>query len=228
MAKPRKPAARWRRRKEDRPSEIVAAALACFAERGFAATRLEDVACRAGVTKGTLYLYFPNKEELFKAVVRRTIVAKIEQGETLLAHSLDPAPILLERFIASWLAVIETPASAIPKLILSEAGNFPDLARFYLEEVVLRGTALVRKLLQTGVERGEFRPASLEHAAMCVIAPMILSMLWRHSFERHADHPLDAAALCRTHLDLLLRGLTQAAPATEAPRPLRESKKASR
>ena len=228
MTRSPKAAGRWRRRKEDRPGEIVAAALACFAERGFAATRLEDVARRAGVTKGTLYLYFPNKEELFKAVVRRTIVAKIEQSETLLAHSPDPASVLLERFIAQWLAVIETPASAIPKLILSEAGNFPDLARFYLEEVVLRGTALVRKLLVVGVERGEFRPASLEHAAICVIAPMILSMLWRHSFERHADHPLDAAALCRTHLELLLRGLTRAAPAVEAPRPLRESKKVSR
>jgi AcrR family transcriptional regulator len=228
MSRSPKPAARWRRRKEDRPGEIVAAALACFAERGFAATRLDDVAHRAGVTKGTLYLYFPNKEELFKAVVRRTIVASIEEGENLLAHSPDPAPVLLERLIAHWLAVIGTPASAIPKLILAEAGNFPDLARFYLEEVVLRGTALVRMLLQTGVERGEFRPTSLEHAAMCVVAPMILSMLWRHSFERHADRPLDAAALCRTHLELLLRGLTQAAPAVEAPRPLRESKKARR
>jgi AcrR family transcriptional regulator len=228
MNRSRKPSARWRRRKEDRPGEIIAAALTCFAERGFATTRLDDVARRAGVTKGTLYLYFPNKEELFKAVVRRTIVAKIEQGETLLTHSPDPAPVLLERFIAHWLAVIGTPASAIPKLILSEAGNFPDLARFYLEEVVLRGTALVRKLLQTGVERGEFRPASLEHAAICVIAPMILSMLWQHSFERHAGHPLDAAALCRTHLELLLRGLTQAERAAEAPRPIREPKKASR
>lgn len=223
-----KPAARWRRRKEDRPGEIIAAALACFTERGFAATRLDDVARRAGVSKGTLYLYFPNKEELFKAVVRRTIVAKIEQGEALLAHSPDPAPVLLERFIADWLAVIGTPASAIPKLILAEAGNFPDLARFYLEEVVLRGTALVRKLLQTGVERGEFRAAALEHAEICVVAPMILSMLWRHSFERHAGHPLDAAALCRTHLELLLHGLTQAARPAEAQRPLRESKKASR
>ncbi len=228
MPRPRKRAARWRRRKEDRPGEIIAAALACFAERGFAATRLDDVARRAGVTKGTLYLYFPNKEELFKAVVRRTIVAKIEQSETLLSHSPDPAPALLERFIAQWLAVMETPASAIPKLIISEAGNFPDLARFYLEEVVLRGTALVRKLLQMGIERGEFRPASLDHAAICVVAPMILSMLWQHSFERHAGHPLDAAAICRTHLELLLRGLTQAAPAAGAPRPLRESKKASR
>ncbi|HEV2550158.1 MAG TPA: TetR/AcrR family transcriptional regulator [Stellaceae bacterium] len=223
-----KPSARWRRRKEDRPGEIIAAALTCFAERGFAATRLDDVAHRAGVTKGTLYLYFPNKEELFKAVVRRTIVAKIEQGEALLAHSPDPAPVLLERFIAHWLAVIGTPASAIPKLILSEAGNFPDLARFYLEEVVLRGTALVRKLLQTGIERGEFRPQSLEHAAICVIAPMILSMLWQHSFERHAGHPLDAAALCRTHLELLLGGLTQAVPAAAAPRSVREPKKARR
>ena len=224
MSRSRKPCARWRRRKEDRPGEIIAAALACFTERGFAATRLDDVARCAGVTKGTLYLYFPNKEELFKAVVRRTIVAKIEQGESLVEEAAEPAPVLLQRIIEQWLTLRATPASAIPKLILSEAGNFPDLARFYLEEVVLRGTDLIRKLLQKGVQHGEFRSVPTEHAAMCVVAPMILSMLWRHSFEPHADHPLDAAALARVHLDLLLHGLTQDLPTAVTARPRRHIK----
>ena len=227
MSRSRKPAVRWRRRKEDRPGEIIAAALACFAERGFAATRLDDVARRAGVTKGTLYLYFPNKEELFKAVVRHTIVASIARGESLVAESAEPAPVLLQGIIEHWLALRATPASAIPKLILSEAGNFPDLARFYLEEVVLRGKDLIRNLLEKGVQHGEFRSVAVEHAAMCVMAPMILSMLWRHSFEPHADHPLDAAALARVHLDLLLHGLTHATPGAATARPRRHIKRQS-
>src|SRR5450631_587293 len=94
------PPTRWRRRKDARPGEIVAASLACFAERGFAATRLEDVARRAGVTKGTLYLYFPNKEELFKAVVRQAVVANIAFGEALVDQSAEPASVVLQQLIA--------------------------------------------------------------------------------------------------------------------------------
>ncbi len=200
-------AARWRRRKAARPGEIVAAALACFAERGFAATRLEDVAKRAGITKGTLYLYFPNKEELFKAVVREAIVANIARGEALVDEAAEATPAALARLIDNWSAVMATPASAIPKIVIAEAGNFPDIARFYLEEVVHRGLGLFKRLLDAGVVRGEFRPMDVEHVAYCVVAPLILGMLWRHSFERHEGRPFDVEALCRAHLQLLSRGL---------------------
>lgn len=199
--------ARWRRRKEDRPAEILAAALVCFAERGYAATRLDDVARRAGVTKGTLYLYFPNKEELFKAVVRQAIVPNLAQGEALVAASNEASAVILGRLLRQWLAFHGTPASAIPKLMLAEAGNFPDLARFYYVEVVERGKNLLRRLLQRAVERGEFRPIDIDNAVFCIIGPVIMSLLWRHSFERHDSHALDANALYRTHLDLLTRGL---------------------
>src|SRR5437016_10835727 len=124
---------RWRRRKDARPAEILTAALACFAERGFAATRLDDVALRAGVTKGTLYLYFQNKEELFKAVVRQELLPNIARAEAIVGDATEPAAFLLERLIKSFAEVISSPVSAIPKLVLAEAGNFPDLARFYLE-----------------------------------------------------------------------------------------------
>jgi AcrR family transcriptional regulator len=201
------PSARWRRRKEDRPAEILAAALACFAERGYAATRLDDVARRAGVTKGTLYLYFPNKEELFKAVVRQAIVPNLAQGEALVAASSEPAAVILGRLLKQWLAFHGTPASAIPKLMLAEAGNFPDLARFYHAEVVERGTSLLRRLLQRAIERGEFRAIDVDNAVFCIIGPVIMSMLWRHSFGRHDSHALDAEALYRAHLDLLTQGL---------------------
>jgi hypothetical protein len=100
-----------------------------------------------------------------------------------------------------------TPASALPKIVLAEAGNFPDIARFYLEEVVHRGLGLYTQLLQTGVERGEFRPMDIESTVRCIVAPLILGMLWQHSFERHEGRPLDVAALCHALLQLLSHGL---------------------
>lgn len=197
---------RWRRRKEARPGEILAAALDCFAERGFAATRLEDVAQRAGVTKGTLYLYFASKEELFKAVVREAIVANIARSEERIGDASEPASRLLGYLLRGWAAQSETPASAIPKLIIAEAGNFPDLARFYLDEVIHRGRSLIRRVLRAGIARGEFRTVDVESAVDCVIAPLILAMLWRHSFAAH-DRTLDIETLCDTHLQLLCEGL---------------------
>jgi AcrR family transcriptional regulator len=200
---------RWRRRKEARPTEILAAALALFAERGFAATRLDDVALRAGVTKGTLYLYFPNKEELFEAVVRQALVPNIEWGEALLDKPDEPAALLLERLMRSWAELALSPAGAIPKIIISEAGNFPELARFYLEEVVDRGIELMRRVLRLGVERGEFRaPDDFDNAVRCIFAPIVLAMLWRHSLGRHEEvDRFDPEAICKTQLKLLLDGL---------------------
>jgi AcrR family transcriptional regulator len=198
---------RWRRRKDARPAEILTAALACFAERGFAATRLDDVALRAGVTKGTLYLYFQNKEELFKAVVRQELIPNIARVEAIVGDATEPASLLLERLIKSFAEVISSPVSAIPKLVLAEAGNFPELARFYLDEVVHRGMSLVRYVLRTGIERGEFRSVDVESTVLCVIAPAIFAMLWRHSLGRHEPAALDPRALCDAHLGLLLDGL---------------------
>ncbi len=198
---------RWRRRKDARPGEILTAALACFAERGFAATRLDDVALRAGVTKGTVYLYFQNKEELFKAVVRQELLPNIARAEAMVGDATEPASRRLKRLIQGFFEVISSPVSAIPKLVLAEAGNFPELARFYLDEVVHRGMALVRHVLCTGIERGEFRAVDVESTVMCVIAPAIFAMLWRHSLGRHEPDVLDPRALCAAHLRLLLNGL---------------------
>jgi AcrR family transcriptional regulator len=218
---------RWRRRKDARPAEILAAALDCFAERGFALTRLEDVARRAGVTKGTLYLYFPGKKELFKAVVRDAVVTSIARGEERVGDASEPAPRLLGHLLREWMAQVESPAGAIPKLIIAEAGNFPDLARFYLDEVIHRGRALVRRVLRSGIARGEFRPIDVESAIDCVIAPMILAMLWRHSLAVH-DGARDVETLWRVHLDLLSEGLVPIAQRSRAGRPRRRSQGAAR
>src|SRR5262249_56109006 len=127
------PGSGWRRRKEAGPAEILAAALACFKERGFTATRLEDVAAKAGVTKGTIYLYYPSKEELFKAVVRGELVPNIERLEAAILDAPVPAAALLEQLCTSWVEhIVCSPISIIPKLVIAEAGKFPHLARFYL------------------------------------------------------------------------------------------------
>jgi AcrR family transcriptional regulator len=201
-------AQRWHRRKKARPAEILAAALDEFAERGYAAAKLDRVAQRAGVTKGTLYLYFPSKAELFKAVVRSAVLPNIAEAERLVAGFPGPASELLRRLVSFIVArIVDTPLSAIPKLVLAEAGNFPELARFYRAEVIERAFALIGAVLARGAAAGEFRRIDGDQAVRCVVAPVLLAALWRHSFGRFDDQPIDAAALARTHLDLLLHGL---------------------
>ena len=199
---------RWRRRKDARPEEILAAALESFAERGFAATRLEDVAARAGISKGTLYLYFKSKEELFKAVVRETLLPNLARIEALVETFEGASPLLLEQLLLTISGVLGSRIGAIPKLVIAEAGNFPDLARFYFDEVIQRGLGLIATILRRGIARGEFRAIDVDRAVFCVIAPMLVAALWKNSLEPYGEAPpLDAKALARTHLDLLLRGL---------------------
>lgn len=206
---------RWRRRKQARPGEILAAALASFKERGFAGARLDDVAAKAGVTKGTIYLYYSNKEELFEAVVRSEVVPNLDRLQAILAEPA-PAALLLERIFSFWAnTVAPSPLSVIPKIVLGEAGNFPELARFFLEAVPHRMLRLIGSVIRRGIARGEFRPVDVDHVVYCVIGPLIFSLLWQHSLGPYDDKPLDVQAVCRAHLDLVLHGLR---PASRSPR----------
>jgi AcrR family transcriptional regulator len=200
-------AARWQRRKEARPSEILDAALACFAERGFSATRVDDVAARAGVTKGTLYLYFSSKEELLKAVVRQSIIPNIERAEALASVEGESCAATLKRIVLMWAQAVTAPQSAIPKIMIADAGNFPELARFYLEEVASRGMGVIARLLRKGVACGEFRPFDIDHTVFSIISPMLFAMLWRHSLGRHDVRRIEPATLGEAHWDLICRGL---------------------
>jgi AcrR family transcriptional regulator len=205
---------RWERRKDARPQELLAAALDLFVERGFASTRLEDVARRAGVSKGTLYLYFTNKEELFKAVVRDSIVPVIGAAENNIAtfegHSAD----LLRSVIGDWWQRLgATKASGITKLIMAEAGNFPDIASFYQEEVIARGTSMIASMLDRAVARGEFRPIDVTIMTQVLIAPMLMLMTWKHSIGPCDRNHLDPQAFLDAFLDMALHGLLPAAPA---------------
>ncbi|MDT3737596.1 MAG: TetR/AcrR family transcriptional regulator [Denitratisoma sp.] len=202
------PKTRWKRRKEARPQELTAAALELFVEKGFAATRLEEVAARAGVSKGTLYLYFDSKEALFKAVVREGLVPLIEEGETLVAQSSAPAEELFRAIVARWWeAVGDSPIGGIPKLIFAEARNFPEIARFYAEEVIERGKRLMAAALSRGIESGEFRPFDPEIIVHIVFAPLILRQVWKHSLDCCGVTNVPIDAYLREYLELTLRGL---------------------
>lgn len=199
---------RWTRRKDARPEEITAAALALFVERGYANTRLEDVAARAGISKGTLYLYFENKAELFKAVVREAVVARMtefrEIAEAYTGSSFD----LLRMLILGWWDRIGSrPISGIPKLVLSEAGNFPEIARFYVDEVVRPGRETIAALVRRGIARREFREVDPEAASHLLVAPLLMIALWRNSLEACCEEKIDPAGLLEAHIDTLSRGL---------------------
>ncbi|KAA0598210.1 AcrR family transcriptional regulator [Azospirillum lipoferum] len=200
---------RWRRRKDARPQEIVAAAMEVFAERGFAAARLEEVAARAGVSKGTLYLYFPSKEELFKAVIRAAILPNLEQAEAMVASAGGPCFPLLERLLRMVARLIATTRMAvIPRLVIAEAGNFPELAAFYHHEVIRRGFGVVSALLWRGIGSGEFRPMPVDPSVRLIVAPLLMSAVWRTSFDGvDGEPPLDVPALMEVHIDNLRRVL---------------------
>jgi AcrR family transcriptional regulator len=204
---------RRKRRKESRPSELLAAALELFVERGFAATRLDDVAARAGVSKGTLYLYFAGKDDLFKAVVRGGILPAIAKAEALVREFTGGAGELFRAVVSGiWSNVGGNLLSGIPKLIIAESGNFPDLARFYYQEVILRGLALMANILKRGIQQGEFRSVDIEPTARAMMGPLLLMMLWRHSFQAHESAPLSAERYIDSYLALVLEGLRGTTP----------------
>jgi AcrR family transcriptional regulator len=206
---PQDAAPRWRRRAADRPREILDAALTVFVEKGFAATKLDDVAVAAGISKGLLYRYFDNKAELFKEVIRQTLVTTIRDvGDR--ARASGNAVAALDVFLEQLAAVARDPRrSAIPKLIISESGSFPELAVFYLSEVIGPGVQQLTGLIRRGVDGGEFRKVDPELAAKSIIAPFLLAVIWQHTFARHDSKRFDSDALIRQHRDILLHGLAK-------------------
>ncbi len=176
------PPPRWERRKEARPGELLDAALDLFVERGYAATRLDDVAARAGVSKGTLYLYYTGKEDLFKAVVRRNILPLIEAFERDVAESSARSAELLERFLRQWWSSFgATRLASIAKLVVGEAGNFPELAQFFQLEIVARNAALLGSIVERGVRQHEFRPVDVGASIHLWMAPLVLRAIWMQS-----------------------------------------------
>lgn len=200
-----------RRRKEARPAELTAAALDVFVEKGYAATRLEDVAARAGVSKGTLYLYFAGKEELFKAVVREGLLPALAEGEKLVAGFAGPSDALLREVVGGlWRLIGSQRIGGIPKLVFAEARNFPEIAAFYHEEVIQRGTALVRVVIERGIACGEFRSADVEVAVRIVVAPVLMRMIWRHSIDCGGTDGISDEQYFAEYFEIMLSGLRAA------------------
>ncbi len=201
--------AKRERRKEARPGELLDAALDLFVEKGFAATRAEEVAARAGVSKGTLFLYFPSKEELFKAVVRENISGRFQEwNEEFRAFEGTASDMVRYLMKVWWERVGATKASGITKLIISEARNFPDIAAFYQQEVVRPGQDLIRRLLQRGVDSGEFEVMDMDYAIFSITAPMIFLIMMKHSLGACVpqDYPLDPERYLTVQAHNLLNG----------------------
>ena len=201
-------AKRWQRRKDARPPEILEAALAVFAQKGFAATRLDDVAAKAGITKGTIYLYFDSKQALFEALARQSVGAQIEQIKAQLAAFPGSSPDLL-RLVLSTMGHFITTSDRIVllRLVVAEAANFPKLAEFWRREVIDSGIGLMSGIIRRGIERGEFREIEPQHAARLCVAPMLIIMLWRTTFAQFDETPYDYQGLIEAHLQTLLKGL---------------------
>jgi AcrR family transcriptional regulator len=200
--------ARWRRRKDARPQEILDAALTVFAEKGFAGARMDDIAARAGVTKGTIYLYFDGKESVFKTLVREsighTLLRVVENAKGFEGSAADLLGAIL-RLIGQFMRTSDRVVLA--KIVIAEFGNFPELARFYREEVVEKGLTALGSVVSRGIARGEFRAVAPEHAARLCIAPILLAAVWRTTFAQTDTEPYDLEGLIETHIDVLLRGL---------------------
>lgn len=198
------------RRKETRPQELLDAALELFVEKGFAATRSEEVARQAGVSKGTLYLYYPSKEELFKAVVRQKLTQLIAEGQDAVATFEGSTSELLRWLMRTWWERFgDTPAAGIHKVVIAEVRNFPELAQFYADEVITPADRLFSTAVERGIARGEFRTLPVHDVAHALMAPMIFMALHRHSFGACPVHgvEIDPIAVLETQLDLVLRGL---------------------
>lgn len=201
------------RRKDARPSELIDAALDLFVEKGFAATRLDDVAARAGVSKGTLYLYFDSKAALLKAVVENGIVPVLDKGEDIVTNFVGSTPDLLRQMLLTWWSQVgESKLSGICKLMVAEASNFPEIASYYHDAVIARGQGLIRRALEIGMARGEFRRIDVEVAKDSIFAPVLMLMLWRHSFADCCGIQQEPAGYFSKHLDIVLHGLLAGEP----------------
>jgi AcrR family transcriptional regulator len=197
-----------RRRKEARPGEIVAAALAVFAERGFAGAKMDDIADLAGLSKAALYLYFPSKEEVFRAVVRQAVAPNVEAlRETLLAAAA-PFPALVATLLDR-LAHLATvlPIGAVAKMVIGESRNFPELARVWHDDVVEKGVGLLSSLIEQRQSRGELRGGDSRMHAFSIIGPMLIGVIWRETFTPLGGGDVDLGALARQHGETIARGL---------------------
>jgi AcrR family transcriptional regulator len=197
------------RRKLARPQELLDAALDLFVEKGFAATRSEEVAARAGVAKGTLYLYYPSKADLLKEVIRQNVVSHIAEGVGIVRAFEGSSSELLAHMVRLWWEQVgESRAAGILKLMMSEARNFPEIARFYVDEVTSPCDRMLAEIVERGIARGEFRRVNVPDVVHALIGPLLFLVMNKHSLGACAAvAKLDPMPIIEAHIDLVLHGL---------------------
>ena len=199
---------KWQRRAEDRPREICAAALRVFAEKGFAAAKLDDIARQAGVSKGTLYLYFKDKEELFRAVVRDTVAPNIEVIRASLAQANLPFADIIRMFLPRFAEITgRVPVGAVAKMVIGESRNFPELAKVWHDHVASKAIGMIAELIAQAQAKGEVRPGDPRLHALTLMGPMVMGLLWRETLQPAGGAPLDLEALAAQHAEIVLTGL---------------------
>lgn len=194
---------RFHRRKEDRPAEITEAALAAFAEKGYAATRVEEVAKRAGVSKGLLYLYFKTKEDLFKAVIRSFLSPRIDA----LISNIERTELSAEEFVRGPFltfakSIPKSPVKVLVRLMIAEGPKHPDLVQWYWDNVVSRAISALRSLIRRGVDQGEFRESALSEFPQLLVTPVFFSMIFSIVFKQQMT--LDTDRFIEAHVDMVL------------------------
>jgi len=196
------------RRKEARPAELAAAALELFVEKGYAATRLDDVAARAGVSKGTVYLYFESKEALFKAALEAAMTPTVEAAEALVECGRLSASERLREFVHGWCRMaLNTPIGGLPKLLIAESGNFPEIARWHYETIIRRAMRALGRIIEGGIASGEFRPVPVELATRIVFSPMFSIIVWTRAFGDMMPDLPEPQRFLDEALDVLVNGL---------------------
>jgi AcrR family transcriptional regulator len=199
---------KWRRRSEARPGEIVQAALEVFAERGFAAAKLDEIAAKAGISKGALYLYFETKEDIFRAVVREAVAPNLDVVEAVLDQTTTPFPDLLRMvFVRISLMIETTRLGAVAKLVIGESRNFPELARVWHDEVVSRALAALSGALDRAQGRGEIRSGNPRLQAFSIMGPILMGVLWQETFTPVGAPALNLRDLIAQHGEAVLAGL---------------------
>jgi AcrR family transcriptional regulator len=211
MSPPTSP--KWRRRKEERPRDIIAAALAVFAEKGFAGARMEEIARRAGLSKGALYLYFPTKEAMFRAVVRDVVVPNVEGLKAAVAVAELPFAQIVRTLLPRFAEIVTTvPVGAVAKMVIGESRNFPELARVWHDEVILKAIGIIAGLIEGAQARGEIRPGDPRIHAFSIMGPMLMGVLWRETFMPIGGAAIDLPAIARQHAETVLGGLLEDKP----------------
>ena len=198
----RPPAGARKARQAERREAILSAALAEFSARGFTATRLDDVARRAGIAKGTIYLYFRDKERLFQELIRTMLSPLVGTIEALRDADM-PARVMADRLAELFVReIFMTRRKDVIRLMISEGPRFPKLAEFYYREVLSRIIAALRALLRRAHERGEIASDAVVRFPQLIAAPGIVAIIWSGLFDRF--EPIDVRGMMKAHIELLL------------------------